>query len=249
MPIWSTRKSWTAVAVSRVGGAHVEAEMPCQDASGYFLGSDTLIACVADGAGSARHSDRGSRAAVDEFVASSRSLLKDRDGRSLTDLAMQAFEASRLAVLDVADGDRREYATTLSGVIAVGDDLAAVQVGDGAVVVDGEVVLDSYAADYANAGDYANETRFITEPDAKAIAFSASGRVTRVALLTDGLETVALENNGYKRTPHAAFFDPMYEWLERSDESDRTAQLGEFLVSGRVQAKTSDDVTLLLAMR
>ena len=41
----------------------------------------------------------------------------------------------------------------------------------------------------------------------------------------------------------------MYEWLERSDESDRTAQLGEFLVSGRVQAKTSDDVTLLLAMR
>ena len=123
MPIWSTRKSWTAVAVSRVGGAHVEAEMPCQDASGYFLGSDTLIACVADGAGSARHSDRGSRAAVDEFVASSRSLLKDRDGRSLTGLAMQAFEASRLAVLDVADGDRREYATTLSAVIAVGDDL------------------------------------------------------------------------------------------------------------------------------
>ena len=249
MPIWTTSNSWKAVAASEIGGAHVLAKIPCQDACGYFIDSDTLIACVADGAGSARYSDKGSRAAVDEFVAASQTLLKNSRGRSLKDIALQAFDAARLAVLKVADDDPREYATTLLGIVAKGDDLAAVQVGDGAILVDGEVALDSYSGDFANAGDYANETRFITESGAKPTTFSTSEGVTRVAMLTDGLEYLALENNGYQSSPHTPFFDPLYAWLERSDGSDMTAQLGEFLVSDRVRAKTTDDVTLLLAMR
>ena len=68
-------------------------------------------------------------------------------------------------------------------------------------------------------------------------------------MFTDGLENLVLENNGYQRTPHGPFFKSMYDWLNRSDEPDRTAQLGEFLASERVRSRTNDDVTLLLAMR
>lgn len=244
-----SQESWRAVAASEIGAAHVLAETPCQDACGYFIDSGTLIACVADGAGSARYSDKGSRAAVDEFVSASRDLLKDGTGHSLTDIVSQAFEKSRMAVLKIAEGDPREYATTLLGIVAQGNALAAVQVGDGAIVVDGEVVLDSYSEHHANSGEYSNETRFVTEPNASPTTFSLSHKVTRVAMLTDGLENIALEDNGYQRLSHAQFFDPMYEWLKHSDESNRTAQLCEFLASDRVRAKTTDDVTLLLAMR
>ena len=244
-----SEEAWRAVAASEVGVAHAHTEAPCQDASGFFVDSDTLIACVADGAGSARYSDKGSRAAVHEFVSVSRDLLNGKVEHSLTDIVSQAFERSRMAVQEIAEGNPHEYATTLLGIVAQGNALAAMQLGDGAIVVDGEVVLDSYSEHHANSGEYSNETRFITEVKARAIKFSVTKKVTRVAMLTDGLEDIALENSGYRRMPHAKFFDPMYEWLMRSHEAERSAQLSEFLVSDRVRAKTSDDVTLLLAMR
>ena len=229
--------------MSEIGAAHILAETPCQDACRYFTDSHTLIACIADGAGSARYSDKGARKAVYQFVAASRDMLNRGDGQCLTDIVSQAFEEARLAVLKIADDDPREYATTLLGLIAKDGTLAAIQVGDGAIVVDGEVVMDSHS------GEYSNETMFVTEPDVKPSTFSVSEKITRVAMLTDGLENIALEDNGYQRAPHALFFNPMYEWLKHSEGPNRTDQLSEFLVSDRVRAKTTDDVTLLLAMR
>ncbi len=227
--------------MSKIGAAHVEADIPCQDASRYFIDSDTLIACVADGAGSARYSHRGSQTAADEFVVAAWDSLCDGD--DLGEAALKAFDRSRKSVNEIANDKPREYATTLLGVIATRDTLSAIQVGDGAIVVDGEVVVDSHS------GEYANETSFITQSDAKPMTFSASREVRRVGILTDGLENLALENNGYQRVPHEGFFDPLYEWLKQTDESARSSQLGEFLASDRVRSRTTDDVTLLLAMR
>ena len=241
MITWTTKKAWRAVAVSEIGAAHLKTDTPCQDASRYFIDSDTLIACVADGAGSARYSHRGSQTAADEFVVAAWDALCDGDDPS--DAALKALDKSRKAVAEIANDKPRQYATTLLGLIATGKALAAVQIGDGAIIVDGKIAMDS------ESGEYVNETTFITETDAKPMTFSASEKVSRVAIITDGLENMALYNNGYQKTPHAPFFDPMYEWLKRTDESDRSAQLGEFLVSDRVRSKTTDDVTLLLAMR
>ncbi len=109
--------------------------------------------------------------------------------------------------------------------------------------MDGEVVTDSHE------GEYANETGFITNPGVDPSIFFTSGEVTRVAIVTDGLENLVLENNGYEKTPHGPFFRSMYEWLQSCEEPDRTAQLAEFLASERVRSRTPDDVTLLLAMR
>lgn len=247
---WITRNSWKVVSASEVGITHVQNNVPCQDASKHVVDSETLIACVADGAGSAARSDEGSRVAVEVFVAVSNELLKRNKSGSLEDITSDAFEEARNAVLTIAGNDPRDFATTLSGLIATRDDIAAVQIGDGAIVVDGEVVLDSYTDMYANAGDYSNETRFLTETDVAPVKFSASDKkVERVAILTDGLDNIAFDNNGYERKPHAPFFDPMFAWLESSSEPENQAELAGFLASDRVRAKTGDDVTLLLAMR
>ena len=243
MITWITRKKWSAVGVSKVGIAHVQADVPCQDACRALVESGTLIACAADGAGSSRHSDKGSRAAVDAFVAASQARLESTGKNDLAGVVSHAFEESRKAVQDIAAGDIREYSTTLLGVIATRGALAAGQVGDGAIIVDGEVVLDSHS------GEYANETRFLTGSNVDPNIYTVSAGVRRVAILTDGLENLALADNGYQRTPHEPFFEPMYKWLQDSVEAEREAQLGEFLVSERVRSRTTDDVTLLLAIR
>ena len=229
------------MAVSEIGAAHVETDVPCQDACRYFTDSDTLIACVADGAGSARLSHRGSQTAADEFVLAAWDSICD--GSDLSDAVLEAFDKARRAVCEIANDNPRHYATTLLGLVATNNALSAVQIGDGAIVVDGEVVMDSHS------GEYANETSFITQSDAMPMTFSFSGEVKRVGILTDGLENLALQNNGYRRVPHGGFFDPLYEWLDQTDESDRNSQMAEFLSSDRVRSRTTDDVTLLLAMR
>ena len=239
----NTEGSWRAVAVSEIGAAHVLAGMPCQDSSLCFAGDNLLVACVADGAGSARYSDEAARAAVAEFITVSRYLLARYESMPPVKIVEQAFKSAREVVSEEAESDLRDYATTLLGLVVRKDSLAAIQVGDGAVIVDGEVVTDSHE------GEYINETRFITYPDVEPSIFSTTGYITRVAIVTDGLENLVLENNGYEKTPHGAFFQSMYEWLQRYEEPERTAQLSEFLKSERVRSRTPDDVTLFLAMR
>ena len=168
--------------------------------------------------------------AVDTFVTVSKDRLKGRKGLDLMEVALQGFEDARQAVLKVAEENPREYATTFLGLIATKDEVVSVQVGDGAVIVDGELALDPDGS--ADLGAYVNETRFITESDVKPVKYSVSKRVKRIAMMTDGLENVAIENNGYIRVPHSQFFDPMFDWLDRSDEDKRNSELGEFLESG-----------------
>ena len=148
------------MGVSKIGTGHVQINLPCQDASRHFAFDDTLIACVADGAGSARHSDQGATSAVDEFVAFAKDALQRDPSRDLMEIASEAFGAARHAVLKIAGDLPREYATTLSGLIAKGEELVALQIGDGAVVVDGNVVLDSYSS-----GRAPTRETTLTKPD------------------------------------------------------------------------------------
>ena len=53
---------WRTLCQSVVGSFHVQTGLPCQDYGDYkLLGQDVLIGAVADGAGSAKHSDLGAK--------------------------------------------------------------------------------------------------------------------------------------------------------------------------------------------
>ena len=128
-------------------------------------------------------------------------------------------------------------------------DVVAAHIGDGAVVVrhcDGRIETLSPP----ELGEYANEVNFLTASDAlDHLRVSVScAELTAVALMTDGLQFAALTYPDW--TPKPEFFNSVFGAVAAS-ASDQAAQDGlrELLASDRVRERTSDDVTLVVALR
>src|SRR5262249_31382935 len=101
-------------------------------------------------------------------------------------------------------------------------------------------------------GEYANTTHFVTEDDAiEHLHFATiSRRIMEAALLTDGLQSVAL--NYHQQTAHEPFFRGLFSPLRTATEGcsrELSDSLAAFLASPRVNEKTDDDKTLVLAGR
>ena len=60
--------NWKAIARSEIGTSHIKQQLSCQDYSDYKILNDAIIGVVADGAGSAKHSDIGAKLAVDTVL-------------------------------------------------------------------------------------------------------------------------------------------------------------------------------------
>lgn len=240
---------WKRVYGSVRGTSHLQSGRPCQDyCAGVVVGTAIIAAC-ADGAGSAEHSEWGSRRAVERFL--------EEAGRSLGDDAPQReaveawVDAARDSVLEEAatqGAPPRQLACTLLGAIA-GDAWAALfQIGDGVIVFDGEAGHE--LAFWPDNGEYANTTRFLTDEDYRDhlhIAIVAR-RIDELALLTDGLQMLALD---FARAQvHGPFFSPLFRTVrDGPDEETLRVSLLEFMDSKRVNDRTDDDKTLFLATR
>ncbi len=102
-------------------------------------------------------------------------------------------------------------------------------------------------------GEYANQTFFIGNVPLSLIRVRRDSVLPlRVALLTDGLQGLALK--WASKQAFAPFFGPMFGVLESASADDFASQqqqlneaLGQFLNSPAVNARTSDDKTLILA--
>ena len=241
--------NWRVVGASVEGSGHRRNGSGCQDAHAWVVvGPDTLVAAVADGAGSAARAAEGSRLAADfsvEFVAWR---ICEQDEIEPIDLLTDAMDATRARLDRAADQGGyavTELATTLALVLARPEGVWAAQVGDGAVVVarsDGSLVS---VAD-GERQEYLNETTFLTSKRWRAACTveEAPEAVESVALLTDGLGLLALDLNEGGR-PHPPFFTPLLGFAKTDDP--RPHDLERFLESDRVATRTDDDVTLLLA--
>ena len=236
--------TWRTVGASVIGTSHTERALPCQDANEIvFNSAGMLIVAVADGAGSARRADEGAAAAVAAAVA----YLGDPDPKvePLTAQVMQAVEVARRAVFDLAvDGDLHDLATTLVVVAATATELAAAQVGDGAVVMrrNGEFEVIGPA----QRGEYLNETCFLTsdgwEDDLRIDCVTLAG-IDAFAAMTDGLQLLAFDLA--TGSAHPGFFRPLFDWAASPDAARE--ELETFLGSPRVCERTDDDKTLVIA--
>jgi len=115
-------------------------------------------------------------------------------------------------------------------------------------VFDGEAGYE--LAFWPDNGEYANTTRFLTDDDYRRhLRIDIVARqVSELAVLTDGLQMLALD---FAMTRvHDRFFAPLFKAV-RSGPSEETlrASLLEFMDSKRVNERTDDDKTLLLATR
>ncbi|AVH72499.1 PP2C family serine/threonine-protein phosphatase [Nostoc sp. 'Lobaria pulmonaria (5183) cyanobiont'] len=252
-------KKWKAVAGYEIGTSHQKQGIVCQDYGKYCIFDDVIVGAVADGAGSAKHSDVGSRLAVETVLkyfsdinefphkqAFSQPLDKEEAQKVFAKIVNQVItELHKQA--DDEDYSINDLACTLLVFLATPDWVAAMQIGDGFIVVrsqDSEYQL----LFQPDKGEFANETTFITSTNAlKEMQVEVIPEKQEfICASTDGLEKVAIRLSDWQ--PFSPFFKPLEEYLHESVNPKEDKYLTEFLNSERLNSRTDDDKTLLLCL-
>jgi serine/threonine protein phosphatase PrpC len=246
---------WRVTGASVAGAGHLRAGEPCQDAHQWAESVDgTLIAAVADGAGSAALGGVGARAAVGAAVEYIIRQLNDAVGPADEDrwseILISALQAARLKIEQRAEEEKsllRELASTLIVLAANDAIVAATQVGDGAAIVS-DGTSDLIAVTRPQLGEYINETTFLVSADylEEAQLVFRRRRAQNIAIISDGLQMLALKMPG--GDPYPPFFKPLFSFIADAREN-APEQLAAFLRSPRITERTEDDLTLLLAAR
>ena len=251
---------WCYATASVRGTSHIKAGTRLQDAKNCFEVKNSenesiFCAVISDGAGSAQFGGQGASLAcrllgqaIKEHFRRFQHHPAESDVWDWIDEVRDAIQisASRRGVT------ARDFASTLILLIADKSSVAIGHVGDGAVVgrhsSSGEWSLLSAPEN----GEYASTTYFITDSPAPKFRYQiVTNEFDAFAAFTDGIEGLVLDSK--TGTPHPRFFTPMVEPLKRSDFNGRDASLSghlaRFLDSERVNERTDDDKTLVLALR
>ena len=259
-----SQEKWKAIARWEVGTSHEATKTPCQDYAGYKQYGDYCIGVVADGAGSRRYSEYGSTVAVDVALRYFIEILEGLRGKSLftsqndaEDIFHKLIDQVRAELGTKAGNFSREYkekisadqfACTLLVFVVFPEGIAAMQLGDGFIVV-----RDYKSQEYdllfsPSKGEYVNETTFVTSSpkdiaqDLQIIYLPNS--ISFICASTDGLEKVALDlatNKAFSR-----FFIPLEKYIQNALDLDKDSYITDFLKSEQVNRKTDDDKTILL---
>src|SRR5581483_1119575 len=220
-------------------------------------GQSVLVGVVADGAGSSKYGGEGAALCCETFIT----LVSDHlsNGNSVEQISLETsrfwLDTIKNRLFRQADSlseAPREYACTLLGAIVADTCSVFVQVGDGVIVVSDSEEPQYGHIFWPDRGEYENTTHFVTEDGVQDhLQFDSVRReIVEVAMLSDGLQRLALD---YKsQMAHQPFFGGLFPALQKSTEGrseDLSRLLSEFLSSPRVNQKTDDDKTLLLATR
>ncbi len=245
-------EGWHCSGISITGASHEAKGVCCQDSLFYLTTDNALYFAVADGAGSATHSNIGSRLAVRAIcrkfksIASSPEVSFGDDGLKPVESAFLFVRrwlnhyAKRMAL------DPSSLATTLLFVAVFRESVLVAQVGDGLIVGDfgdgPELLIDTPRYEYSNM------TNFITDPDFEENAcYSFHDRkLSRLALVTDGIEASARKTQNQEIVPE--FFNPIFRFVEKTESvSTRDQTLLNFLHGKKISQASGDDKTLLVA--
>ncbi len=249
--------NWRIVSASVVGTSHQSRGEPCQDhcLAGTWCapdGAHYLVALVADGAGSARFGKEGAAFACQEGKRLIEESLGNRTGGHPTREEVMGWVSALRAQLVVhaaaAQTPLRDYACTLLTAVLGPDFGVFYQIGDGGIVASRNGLLHPVL--WPDRGEYANETRFLTDENAPGyLQYTLWDTASDdVALFSDGLQCLALVYES--RTVHTPFFSPMFAVMHQTELESCAAwsdQLALFLSSPRVNERTDDDKTLVLA--
>ena len=263
--------SWRFAFASVRGTSHLRSDQPVQDFASCSVvdrggGETVLIACVADGAGSAPRGEAGAALACTSFAEAvqhiyaagypGRLLDPTRARRGWSLFVKRWLRRFRRSVGEIANAEERrprDFACTFLAVVVEASRAGFAQVGDGVIVVADSPDPDRYSyVFWPQRGEHANETHFLTESDADSHLESDVSEipVREVALLTDGTQVFALDYANH--AVHELFFRGMFPPVRRLDPGyspELSRLLADFLDSPRVRAHTDDDKTLVLATR
>lgn len=252
---------WRHIAASVIGTSHQRTGGVCQDsnACSVFPNSadgDVLVAVVADGAGSAKQAEAGSALACQSITESATRFLAGRRLHRVTKRTVEnwirTFQQKISSAASALDFKPRDYACTLLAALVGQHHAVFFQIGDGSIVV-ADAEEHSYGhVFWPERGEYENATFFATDRRFAANLRFASVRrnVVELAMFSDGLQRLALDFQ--KTMPHEPFFRGVFPPVRKAspENAGQLSQgLSSFLGSDRVNQRTDDDKTLILATR
>ena len=255
-------KTWRVAYASAIGAAHINQNTNCQDRFACQTVKTTgegevLIAVVADGAGSTTHGQIGAEIACQIFTKQVADFLsvKDASVKSLTaDFGKRWISYFQRKIAETSQKDEKElrdYASTFIGAVIGKTNAAFYQVGDGAIVFSSSGDAKSYRFAIAPVEtEYVNVTEFVTdETAATSLRFELIDEaVEDVILFSDGIYAVAVDYQ--TNQPHEPFLMPMIAPLRNGGAlNGLNEKLENFLASPKINEKTDDDKTIILASR
>jgi hypothetical protein len=249
---------WKTISATALGKSHEALGSPCQD---FVAHSDVpvaniVIGVLADGAGSALHSEIGAQLAVTTSLnfLSANVINAIPTGEEQTKLLFESLvSAVRNHLKEYADKNQirlRDLACTLIAFAASPCRLIAMQIGDGFVVarLDGNPNYEQLFT--PEKGEYFNETAFVTENDAlKSLKiYHHTGEIAFICLSSDGLEPVAIFRKDMQ--PSSQFFSALEKsFRESPDLKLGIRELKEWLESPNLSQRVDDDKSMLLCIR
>ncbi len=254
-------EKWRYAHASVVGLSHLNNDTACQDrfaCETFRLNEDEiLVAAVADGAGSTSEGEIGAEIACETFVKQIKAFLQTSESSIdllNEDFAVRWIEYFQTKVTEKAkakDKEIREFASTLVGAVIGKSCGIFYQVGDGGAVysTSGEAKSYRFGVEPADA-EYVNMTDFLTdETAAESLRFARIEEpIEDLILFSDGIYSVAVDYQD--NSPHEPFLLPMIAPLRKSLEANGlNEKLETFLASPKLNEKTDDDKTIVLASR
>ena len=145
----------------------------------------------------------------------------------------------------------RDFAATLVLVMASQDEVVTAHVGDGAIVARDKNSAAWTVLSEPHHGEYASTTYFVTDDPQPVLRIGRHpNRFDALAAFSDGIESLVIDS--VTGEPSAGFFNPMARPLNASPvlgkDNALSKNLAAFLASDRLNERTDDDKTLLVAV-
>lgn len=251
---------WCYAVASVVGTSHIRAGTRLQDAKHCFVctsadGEQRFFAVVADGAGSAEFGGQGASIVCRALVTLARSALCGTGGLPDDETIWSWVDEARDRIQRAASNrgrTPRDFATTLVLVMASPREVVTAHVGDGAIVArDNESGAWAVLSEPHN-GEYASTTFFVTDDLQPALRIARfANHFDALAAFSDGIENLVIDSATGE--PSDGFFNPMAKPLNTSTAIGKddalSRSLAAFLASDRLNERTDDDKTLIVAVK
>lgn len=252
---------WRTAFASAIGTAHINQNTECQDRFACQTvetkSGEVLIAAVADGAGSTTDGQIGAEIACSFFIEGVSEFLNSQDA-SVSSLNLEFgrfwigyFQKKIEELAEKEEKTLRDFASTFIAAIIGENSAAFFQIGDGGAVFSVSGELQSYQFAIApEESEYINVTDFLTDETAyERLRFVLiEEKIEDVILFSDGVASVAVDFQ--TNQPHEPFLMPMIAPLRNGNASnDLNEKLEKFLGAPKINEKTDDDKTIILASR
>jgi len=238
-------KFLTALATEQ-GVSHKSTDTPCQDSVLVKKEDDYLFLGLADGAGSAKHSDIGSSRIL-KFLSVHMRIAFDYY-KNEEDSNEDLLKAIHMALDNSANYHKvkiEDLSSTLLFIAIQNDDYIVTHIGDGVIgTLDKDDELSVFSE--PENGEFANQTYFITSNDSNRVRIYRGdiSDFNGLVLMSDGVEDSLYE---YKTRTLASITRTMIKWLDTGSEEEISSALKDNLK--RVFSKKSQDDLSIAILR